>query len=123
MPNKPIFFDETGRRRQRLSILGWTGAVLSTILGVAVLVSIVATRNAQSPDLPIHLKAISAIEKKLERKAVDPALVKSAVQLAREARTREKLIQHWKQAEANRPSPPLSAALKPRAEKPLTIGF
>jgi cellulose synthase/poly-beta-1,6-N-acetylglucosamine synthase-like glycosyltransferase/peptidoglycan/xylan/chitin deacetylase (PgdA/CDA1 family)/spore germination protein YaaH len=123
MPNKPIFFDETGRRRQRLSILGWTGAVLSTILGVAVLVSIVATQNAQSPDLPIHLKAVSAIEKKLERKAVDPALVKSAVQLAREARTREKLIQHWKQAEANRHSRPLSAALKPRADRPLTVGF
>lgn len=123
MPNKPIFYDETGHRAQRFSILGWTGAVLSTLLGVAVAVSILATGNVKSPDLPIHLTADNKIERKLERKAVDPALLKSAAKLAQEARTREKLAQKWRLAMANQPSRPIAEALRPLPQRSLTVGF
>jgi len=57
MADKPIFYDETGRRAARLSFLGWAGAIISTIVGIAFLVSLLATRQVTSPDLPIRLTA------------------------------------------------------------------
>jgi peptidoglycan-N-acetylglucosamine deacetylase len=41
MANKPVFFDVTGRRAQRLSTLGWTAAVVSTILFIGFVASLV----------------------------------------------------------------------------------
>lgn len=121
MSNKPIFFDETGRRAARLSILGWAGAVVSTVLGIAFLASIIVTQNADSPELHIKRTANNA----LVRRAVDPALLKSAAQLAAEAKRREALIKSWKQRMAHQklPQRALSAALRPRPDRPLSVGF
>lgn len=86
MSDKPIFFDASGRRAARLSVVGWAGAILSTILGIAFVASILAAPRVASPDLPIRMTANNA----LVRKAVDPDLLKSAGRLAAEARAREK---------------------------------
>ncbi|MGB8601908.1 MAG: glycosyltransferase [Rhizomicrobium sp.] len=123
MPNKPIFYDETGHRAQRFSIFGWIGAVLSTVLGIIVLVSIIATQNVKSPDLPIRLSADSKMEQHLARKAVDPARLKSAERLASEARAREKLMARWRQQEMRSHMRPISAALRQQGNEPLVIGF
>jgi peptidoglycan-N-acetylglucosamine deacetylase len=121
MANKPIFFDETGRRAARLSLLGWVGAVISTIVGIAFLASIIGIQNMSSPDLPVKLTPNNA----LVRRAVDPALLKSAARLAAEARQREELVRRWKlhNAHSKLPVRELSAALRPHPGRPLTMGF
>ena len=119
MANKLIFFDETGRRAARLTILGWATAILSTILGIAFVASILATQRIEGPQLPIRLTA----NNQLMRKAVDPALLKSAARLAAEARAREHLARSWKLKSAASPSRTLAAALRPLSGRPLSIGF
>jgi len=121
MANKPIFFDETGRRAARLSILGWAGAVVSTLVGLVFLASILAIQHVSPPDLPIKLTANNA----LVRRAVDPALLKSAAQLAAEARAREVLVKSWKHKNAHHklPTRELAAALRPHPGRPLVLGF
>jgi cellulose synthase/poly-beta-1,6-N-acetylglucosamine synthase-like glycosyltransferase/peptidoglycan/xylan/chitin deacetylase (PgdA/CDA1 family) len=120
MANKPIFFDETGRRAARLSILGWAGAIISTIVGIAFLASILATQEVNSPDLRIKMTANNA----LINRARDPALLKSAARLAAEARAREEVARHWKLRNAHQvPGRELAAALRPRTDRPLSIGF
>jgi peptidoglycan-N-acetylglucosamine deacetylase len=121
MPNKPIFFDATGQRAQRFSFFSWIGAILSTFLGVAVLVSILAAGNVKSPDLPIHLTS----DNRLERYAVSPAYLSRAVRLATEARnrTRERMARGGHPAATDKPSRPLAQALRPDGKNPLMIGF
>ncbi len=120
MSNKPIFFDETGRRAAHLSILGWAGAILSTILGIAFVASILITQRVESPQLPYKMTA----NNQLESKAMDPALLKSAARLGAEARARENLARSWRTKNAHAaPGRPLSAALRPLPQRPLTIGF
>jgi len=120
MSNKPIFFDETGRRATRFSILGWAGAVLSTILGIAFVVSILASQRVTSPQLPYRVTA----NNQLVRKALDPSLLRSAARLAAEARARDKLALSWRHKNAHAaPARPLSAGLRPLAHRPLAIGF
>ena len=119
MSNKPIFFDETGQRAARLSVLGWAVAILSTILGVAFVASILATQRIESPQLPIRLTA----NNQLARRAVDPALLKSAARLAAEARARQHLARSWRLKSAALPSRTLAAALRPLPGRPLSIGF
>ena len=121
MANKPIFFDETGRRAARLSVLGWAGAIVSTVMGIAFLASILAIQDVSSPDLPVKLTANNA----LERRALDPSLLKSAARLAADARAREEIARRWKLRNAHQkvPARVLSAALRPRPGRPLAIGF
>ncbi|MGC9953779.1 MAG: glycosyltransferase [Rhizomicrobium sp.] len=120
MANKPIFFDETGRRAARLSILGWVGAILSTVLGIAFVASILASQRVASPQLLYKVTA----NNQLVRKALDPALLKSAARLAAEARAREKLALSWRTKNAHAaPARSLSAGLRPLPHRPLAIGF
>ena len=119
MANKPIFFDETGRRAARLSLLGWATAILSTILGIAFVASILATQRIEGPQLRVRMTA----NNQLMRKAVDPALLKSAARLAAEARAREHLARSWRLKSAASPSRTLAAALRPLPGRPLSIGF
>ena len=119
MSKKPIFFDETGQRAARLSLLGWAAAIVSTILGAAFFVSILASQRIESPQLPIRLTANNP----LVRRAVDPALLKSAARLASEARARQLLARNWRLKSAASPSRTLAAALRPLPDRPLSIGF
>src|ERR1700753_1650793 len=84
MTKKPIFFDATGRRAARLSILGWVVAVLSTVMGAAFIASLVIAPPIQSVSFTTRLTAIHLPE--LVKKATDPGLLKSAGRLAAGAR-------------------------------------
>jgi cellulose synthase/poly-beta-1,6-N-acetylglucosamine synthase-like glycosyltransferase/peptidoglycan/xylan/chitin deacetylase (PgdA/CDA1 family) len=121
MANKPIFFDETGRRAARLSLLGWIGAIVSTLFGIAFLASILVSQNTSSPDLKIKLTPYNP----LVRRAVDPSQLKSAVRLAAEARHREALVKSWRERQARLKIPvrELAAALRPRPDRPLAMAF
>lgn len=121
MANKPIFFDETGRRAARLTLLGWVGAIVSTLFGIAFLASILVSQNTSSPDLKTKLTPYNP----LVRRAVDPTQLKSAVRLAAEARHREALVKRWhtRQAHQKLPARELSAALTPRSDRPLAMAF
>lgn len=121
MANKPIFFDETGRRAARLSMLGWAGAIVSTLLGIFFLASILVSQNSDTPILPGKLTPYNP----LVRRAIDPTQLKSAAHLAAEARRREALVKNWKARMARQglPERELSAALRPRPDRPLAAGF
>ncbi len=121
MANKPIFFDETGRRAARLSLLGWVGAVISTIVGIAFLVSILGVQEISSPD--IHLRRTP--DNSLIRRAIAPSLLKSEARLAAEARHREELVRQWKlrTARSKLPERALSEVLRPRPDRPLNMAF
>ncbi len=121
MANKPIFFDETGRRAARLSLLGWVGAIVSTLFGIAFLASILVSTNNETPDLRLKLTPNNP----LVRRAIDPSQLKSAVRYAAEARHREALVRNWKDRLAHQKasSRELSAALRPRPDRPLAMGF
>jgi peptidoglycan-N-acetylglucosamine deacetylase len=117
MADKPIFFDETGRRAARLSLLGWVGAVVSTVLGIAFLASILVSQNTSTPDVRIHLTP----DNRLERRAVDPALLRPAVRLAAEAQ-RAAQIRAWR-AHHRPPGRDLAAALSPHPGRPLVLAY
>ena len=84
MTNKPIFFDATGRRAARLSLFGWTAAVVSTVLGIAFIASLVVAPQMEQVNFTNRLTAVHLPE--LEKKATDPGLLKAAARLAAEAR-------------------------------------
>ncbi len=117
MSNKPVFFDDTGRRAAHFSTLGWVAAVLSTILGIAFVASILAMQQVPSPQLPVRMTA----NNQLVRKAVAPALLRPAARLAAEARKRE-LRRQMRNAHET-PARALSAALRPSTDRPLSLGF
>jgi cellulose synthase/poly-beta-1,6-N-acetylglucosamine synthase-like glycosyltransferase/peptidoglycan/xylan/chitin deacetylase (PgdA/CDA1 family) len=123
MSKKPIFFDATGRRAARLSILGWTVAVLSTVLGVAFIASLVIAPPLQSVSFTTRLTAIHLPE--LVKKATAPGLLKSAARLAEEARARREerhRLRHQASAH-NLPLRTLPAILMPQKGRSLSIGF
>src|ERR1700742_3006346 len=87
MNRKPIFFDATGRRAARLSLLGWAAAIVSTVLGIAFIASLLIAPPMESVSFSTRLTAIHLPE--LENKAKAPALLKSAARLAAQARARK----------------------------------
>lgn len=117
MADKPIFFDETGRRAARLSLLGWAGAIVSTVLGIAFLASILVSQNISTPDLRAKLTP----DNRLVRRAVDPSLLRPAVRLAAEAQ-RAALVRAWR-ARHRQPGRDLAAALLPHPDRPLVLAF
>jgi len=123
MSKKPIFFDATGRRAARLSILGWTVAVLSTILGIAFIASLVIAPPMESVSFTTRLTAIHLPE--LVKKAADPGLLKSAGRLAAEARARREERQRLRHQKLTRNAPlrVLPGILKPQTGRSLSIGF
>ncbi|HTT97669.1 MAG TPA: glycosyltransferase [Rhizomicrobium sp.] len=122
MSKKPIFFDATGRRAARLSIAGWTAAVLSTVLGIAFIASLVVTSPMESVSFTTRLTAIHLPE--LVKKATDPGLLKSAGRLAAEARERREERARLRHQKLIRNSARvLPGILKPQANRSLSIGF
>jgi peptidoglycan-N-acetylglucosamine deacetylase len=123
MSKKPIFFDATGRRAARFSLVGWTAAILSTILGVAFIASLVVVPRVQNVTFTNRLTAIHLPE--LVNKATAPGLLKSAAHLAIEARkAREEAIRlRQKKLAHNTPVKAFPAALKPQPGRSLAIGF
>ena len=120
MANKPVFFDVTGRRAQRISALGWVAAIISTILGIGFVISLLITPATPDVDLPGRPVAINPPQ--LVRQAVAPGLLKSAARLAAEARIRRLEIQRLRRIRTAMP-PQVPALLKPQAGRALAIGF
>jgi cellulose synthase/poly-beta-1,6-N-acetylglucosamine synthase-like glycosyltransferase/peptidoglycan/xylan/chitin deacetylase (PgdA/CDA1 family)/spore germination protein YaaH len=123
MSNKPIFFDASGRRALGASIVGWSAGVLSLILGAVFVVSLVNVPSRAQPKVPGHLTAIAIHD--LEKKALDPALVRSAARLANEARARREELARGRRERNERGlrARPLASILKPQATRPLSIAF
>ncbi|MBV8976633.1 MAG: glycosyltransferase [Alphaproteobacteria bacterium] len=121
MSKKPIFFDATGRRAARLSLLGWIAAVVSTVLAAAFVASLVVAPQMDAVGFNNRLTAIHLPE--LESKAQAPGLLKSATRLAVEARDRRieaMRMRHLKIARAPRVLP---SALRVQPGRSLAIGF
>ncbi|HEX3672761.1 MAG TPA: hypothetical protein VHU87_00680, partial [Rhizomicrobium sp.] len=77
MANKPIFFDATGRRAARVSVIAWAVVAISGLMGAAFLASLIMAPAVQQIRLPGQLTAVQ-----LEKKAVAPGLLHSAANLA-----------------------------------------
>ncbi len=123
MANKPVFFDATGRRAARASLVGWTAAVLSLVLGAAFVVSLLTVPTAAPLRLPGRLTAVNI--PLLEKKAEDPQLVRSAARLATEARNRREELARTRRERNERGlrTRPLASILKPQTTRPLAIAF
>ena len=123
MSKKPIFFDATGRRAARFSLVGWIVAILSTVLGVAFIASLVVAPQMQTMTFTNRLTAIHLPE--LVNKATAPGLLKSAARLAAEARDvrLEAIRLRLKKIARNTPAKAFPAALKQQDGRSLSIGF
>ena len=83
---KPVFFDATGRRAARLSVLGWIAALVASVLAIGFVTSLMMAKPVPNVDLPGRAYATNPPE--LVKKAVAPGLLRQAVRLATEARNR-----------------------------------
>ncbi|HWD49817.1 MAG TPA: glycosyltransferase [Rhizomicrobium sp.] len=123
MANKPIFFDASGKRAARFTVIGWIAATISVLLGAGFVYSLMGVPQAATANHPGHLAALHAPE--LENKAVAPGLLKSAAQLATAARA-EKRAQLARQhrleklAEKRRAR---QSKLTPQSGRPLSTAF
>ncbi|HTQ15240.1 MAG TPA: glycosyltransferase [Rhizomicrobium sp.] len=120
MSNKPIFFDLTGRRAARVSLIAWAVVAVSAILGAAFVASLVMAPQVAKLHLPGTLTAVQ-----LERKAVAPGLLRSAGDLAAAARLKreQRAILRWQKAERGRHTPVPRGILAPQQGRPLAIAF
>lgn len=120
MSNKPIFFDATGRRAVRVSVLGWIFAILAMILTAGFVATLVAAPQMAQLRLPGQLTPINFTD--LEPKAKDPSLLKSAARLAAKVRAqREEIAERWRRRSAQDYS---AAGLLARTKgRPLSIAF
>ena len=123
MTKKPIFFDATGRRAARISLVGWVAAVVSTVLGIAFIASLVVAPQMNSVTFTNRLTAIHLPE--LVNKATDPGLLKSAGRLAAEARARRLDLARVRRQRIAHNFPPrvFLPALMPQKGHSLSIGF
>ena len=120
MANKPVFFDATGRRAQRISTLGWLAAIVSTILGIAFVAGLLIAAPTPNVDLPGRPVAINPPQ--LVGQAVAPGLLKSAARLAAEAQVRREEIRRLRRIRNAMP-PRVPAGLLPKPNRALAIGF
>lgn len=122
MHKKPVFFDPTGRRASRLSRMGLTLAVISTLFAVAFVLSLFIAPSMTGIQLGQRGKGLHALA---GVKMAAPELARPAAKLAAEVRARQKATHHH--ARPGRPhgaahvAPPLSLD-KPDG-RALAIGF
>ncbi len=103
-----------------MSLAVRVAAIAIMLVGAVFIASLMIEPHVASPSLPGHLSAVRAAE--LERRAADPGLLKAAARLAAEVRSeRAALAKVWKQKGSSWSHRP--AALGPRADRPLSIGF
>ena len=119
----PVFFDASGRRAMGASIVGWTAAVVSLVLGAVFVFSLVNAPTGPQLRLPGHLTAVAIHD--LEKSAQAPGLVRAAARLANEVRARreERALERRLRNERGLRTRPLSSILKPQAGRPLAIAF
>lgn len=122
MAKKPVFFDASGKRAARISLIGWIAVIVSVVLGGAFVASLLAVPREAILQLPGRITAIHQPE--LEKKAVAPGLLKSAEQLAEAARIRKAERQHARRlARAHERRKAAAATLLPQRGRPLSTAF
>src|SRR5215469_3146807 len=120
MANKPIFFDATGRRAARVTVVGWTIAILSSVLGIVFVTTLFAAPQMASLRLPGQLTAINLTD--LELKAKDPGRLKSAAKLGAKALAqREAQARIWRERNAQRNA--TNSLMKAPKGRPWTMVF
>ena len=123
MANKPIFFDASGKRAARISVIGWVAAAASIVLGAGFVFSLLAVPQVEGLSRPGRLSAIHAPE--LENKAIAPGLLKSAAQLASAARAAKRAetarVHRLERMEEKRRA--LASKLAPQSGRPLSTAF
>jgi len=121
MQKKPVFFDPTGRRAGRVSLLVLLAGVVSTLFVVACAASLFVGPTMGGLHIGEHARTRHALA---NVKAAAPELLKPAAKLAAEVRARQKQLHaphlHASKAPATH-VPPLS--LDKPADRPLAIGF
>ncbi|HXB52629.1 MAG TPA: hypothetical protein VNU69_07690, partial [Rhizomicrobium sp.] len=86
MSNKPIFFDESGRRAARIRVLTWAVGLSALLILVGFITSLVLSPRVNGLDFPG--RATSATPALLEKRAQKPGLLARAERLAQAARKR-----------------------------------
>ena len=118
---KTIFQDGTGRRAARLNLIGWLIAGLAIVLGGVFTATLFAPSRMEAAKLPGQINAVRI--QRLEKTATAPGLMRSAVQLAAEARAKRlKDILRKIQARERNARVHASAQVKPPG-RPLSIAF
>jgi cellulose synthase/poly-beta-1,6-N-acetylglucosamine synthase-like glycosyltransferase/peptidoglycan/xylan/chitin deacetylase (PgdA/CDA1 family) len=121
--SKPIFLDATGKRAARVSVIGWSAAIISTLAGIAFVLSLLFSPHLDG----LRLRG-EVITHELETKSVSPGLLPSAVRLAeaaedarqekREISREKRLLRQYNSREAA-----LRATLQRHTGRPLSIAF
>ncbi|HEY1962716.1 MAG TPA: glycosyltransferase [Rhizomicrobium sp.] len=118
---KSVFQDRTGRRAVRVTWIGWTIAALTIVLGLVFTVTLFAPSHMEAARLPGHISALKV--QRLEKEAAAPGLMRSAIQLAGEARAKRLKLLLKKLAVRERAAHVLASAKVKHAGRPLSIAF
>src|SRR5579872_1070999 len=122
MSNKPIFFDESGRRAARIRVVAWAVSLSALLILVGFITSLALSPRVNGLDFPG--RATAANPALLEKRAQKPGLLARAERLAQAARKRRlEDIARLHRAQSALPNRMLPAILKPQAGRPLAIGF
>lgn len=122
MSNKPIFFDESGRRAARIRVVAWVVGLSVLLILVGFITSLALSPRVTGLDFPG--RAAIANPALLEKRAQKPGLLPRAERLAQAARKRRlEEIARLHRAQGALPNRVLPAVLKPQAGRPLAIGF
>jgi cellulose synthase/poly-beta-1,6-N-acetylglucosamine synthase-like glycosyltransferase/peptidoglycan/xylan/chitin deacetylase (PgdA/CDA1 family) len=118
---KPVFQDGTGRRAARIAWAGWLLSALAIVMGVVFAVTLLAPTHMAVARLPGEISALRI--QRLEKTAAAPGLMRSAIQLAEEARAKrlKLLLKKWTIRERN--SGIMASAKQRHAGRPLSIAF
>ncbi len=122
MASKPVFFDATGKRAARISLIGWIAAAISLAVGIVFVANLVGVTQLETVKLPGHITAIHTPE--LENRAKAPGLLRLAADLAEAARAKKQIRAHdrWLRNEAIRRNRHAPNLLPPKG-RPLSIAF
>ena len=122
MSNKPIFFDESGRRAARIRVLAWAVGLSVLLILVGFVTSLALSPRVNGLDFPGRAAITNPAQ--LEKRAQKPGLLARAERLAQAARKRRlEDIARLHRAQGSLPNRVLPAILKPQAGRPLAIGF
>ncbi|HSS14591.1 MAG TPA: polysaccharide deacetylase family protein, partial [Rhizomicrobium sp.] len=122
MSNKPIFFDESGRRAARIRVVAWVVGLSVLLILIGFITSLALSPRVNGLDFPGRVAAASPAQ--LVKRAQKPGLLARAERLAQAARKRRlEDIARLHRAQGSLPNRVLPAILKPQAGRPLAIGF
>ncbi|HEX4026177.1 MAG TPA: glycosyltransferase [Rhizomicrobium sp.] len=122
MSNKPIFFDESGRRAARIRVVAWAVSLSALLILVGFATSLALSPRVNGLDFPGRVAIANPAQ--LEKRAQKPGLLARAERLALAARKRRlEDIARLHRAQSALPNRMLPAILKPQVGRPLAIGF